>query len=91
MGKKLILTGRVQSVGCRQYCSAYAKDFNIRGSATNRADGSVAVLLNTNDEGLVHAFKKALLSNPRGYLFFGEISSIKTDDYSGEFSGDYTF
>lgn len=91
MSKKLILTGRVQSVGCRQYCSSYAKDLGIRGSATNKSDGSVSVLLDTDSEELVSAFKNALLSNPNGYLFFGNIRDIKTEDYHGQITGDYVF
>ncbi|MCL2026803.1 MAG: acylphosphatase, partial [Leptospirales bacterium] len=29
MPKKLTLRGRVQGVGCRQYCKAYAEDLGI--------------------------------------------------------------
>ena len=91
MPKKLILRGRVQGVGCRQYCKSYAEDFGISGSATNKADGSVELLLNTDDEALLKNFKSALLSNPRNYLFWGRITEIKSEDYRGRFGGDYVF
>jgi acylphosphatase len=91
MPKRLILTGRVQGVGCRNYCQSYAEELGIRGSATNRADGSVEVLLNTNDDALTRRFTECLRSNPKGFLFFGKISDIKTGDYNGGFGGDYVF
>ena len=91
MPKKLILSGRVQGVGCRQYCSSYAHELNINGSATNKADGTVEVLLNTDNLQVVETFRKALLSNPKGYLFFGRIQDIRINDYNGQFSGDYNF
>ncbi|MCL1911656.1 MAG: acylphosphatase [Leptospirales bacterium] len=91
MPKKLTLRGRVQGVGCRQYCQSYAEDFDISGSATNKADGSVELLLNTDDEALLEDFKSALLSNPSNYLFWGRITGIKSEDYNGRFSGDYVF
>ena len=91
MPKKLILRGRVQGVGCRQYCKSYAEDLRITGSATNKADGSVELLLNTDDEALLKSFKSALLSNPNNYLFWGRITDIKIEDYNGRFGGDYVF
>lgn len=91
MPKKLILRGRVQGVGCRQYCKSYAEDLGISGSATNKADGSVELLLNTDDEALLGNFKSALFSNPKNYLFWGRIADIKSEDYSGRFGGDYVF
>jgi len=91
MPKKLILRGKVQGVGCRQYCKSYAEDFGISGSATNKTDGSVELLLNINDNALLKDFENALLSNPRNYLFWGRIVDIKSEDYNGHFNGDYVF
>jgi acylphosphatase len=91
MPKKLTLTGRVQGVGCRQYCKSYAQDLGIRGSASNRADGSVELLLDTDDDAVLESFTDALLSNPRNFLFWGRIANIKNEDYEGRFKGDYVF
>ena len=91
MPKKLTLRGKVQGVGCRQYCQSYAEDFGISGSATNKTDGSVELLLNTDDNALLKDFNSALLSNPNNYLFWGRIVDIKIEDYNGRFIGDYVF
>jgi acylphosphatase len=91
MPKRMILTGRVQRVGCRQYCSSYGKELGIRGAATNLSDGSVEVLLDTEDEALAAKFRQALLENPQGYLFFGVISGITMRTYNGPLRGDYVF
>ncbi len=53
MGKKLILEGKVQGVFCRAYCSQYARKHRVRGSASNERDGTVKVLLDTDDANLV--------------------------------------
>ena len=91
MPKKLILSGRVQAVGCRQYCSSYGKELGIRGSATNRPDGTVEVLLDTEDEESLREFINALMENPSGYLFFGRITDIRKAEYKGPLRGDYIF
>jgi acylphosphatase len=91
MPKKMILTGRVQRVGCRQYCSSYGKELGIRGAATNLSDGSVEGLLDTDDEEMAVKFRRALLENPQGYLFFGVIRSITMAPYKGPLRGDYVF
>ncbi len=91
MGKKVTLKGRVQGVGCRGYCSAYARRFGIRGSATNLADGSVRLLLDSDDEKLVGKYINALMTNPEGIHFWGRITDIDVADYSGKASGDYIF
>lgn len=90
MAEKLILTGRVQRVGCRQYCTEYAGMLGIHGSATNNADGSVTVLLDADDS-LVSVFISRLMNNPEGVLFFGEIKHIERSPYTGPLSGDYVF
>ncbi len=91
MAKKVTLKGRVQGVGCRGYCAAYARRYGLRGSATNLADGSVRLILDSDDEKLVGSYVNALLANPDGYRFWGRITDIDVADFSGRLSGDYIF
>lgn len=91
MATKLLLSGHVQGVFCRAYCSQYARLFGIHGSATNNNDGSVTVVLLCDDQTLIDRYAEALRTNPRGYRFFGHIQSILIDQYSGTAAGDYEF
>lgn len=91
MAKKLILHGRVQGVCCRAYCSQYARKLGIRGAASNRADGTVRVLLDTDDSGLVNRYIDEIKLNPDGFSFYGRIQSIEVSDFTGIVSGDYRF
>ncbi len=91
MAYKLILQGRVQGVGGRAYCRNYAVKLKIRGSATNLSDGSVQVLLNTDDESLVREYATCLKDDPLGLYFYGTITSIKMHPYTGRMQGDYNF
>lgn len=91
MGKKVILKGRVQGVGCRGYCAIYARRLGIHGSATNMGDGSVRLVLDSDDEKLVGRFIDSLLTNPDGHYFYGRITDIDVADYSGKVTGDYLF
>lgn len=91
MAKQLILDGVVQGVFCRSYCSQYAKKMKIRGTATNLPDGTVRVVLETDDEALVREYAAHLKANPMGYTFYGTISNISVTDYRGPLTGDYRF
>ncbi len=91
MPKKLILHGRVQGVFCRAYCSQYARERHIRGTASNLSDGSVRVLLNTDDMNVINQFISDITTNPKGFTFYGNIASVDVTDYSGPLGGDYQF
>jgi len=91
MIKKVILTGRVQGVGCRGYCAKYARNFRINGSASNMYDGSVKLILNINDEEIFQRYITSLMTNPDRYMFWGIIDDISISDYSGKTDGDYNF
>ena len=91
MAKKLILHGRVQGVFCRAYCGQYARQKRIRGTASNLPDGTVKVLLNTDDMGLVNQFISDIRNNPNGFTFYGRIEKVDVNDYAGPISGDYQF
>ena len=91
MATELILQGRVQGVFCRAYCSEYGRRLRVRGSASNLRDGSVRVLLDTDDELLVQQYVSCLRNNPQGVHFYGAIDHVKSRSYTGPIRGDYTF
>jgi len=91
MAKRLILHGVVQGVFCRYYCSETAKRLGLHGAATNLYDGTVEVLLDTDEVALVDSFILALKTNPYGIRFYGSISRVDTSDYQGSIRGDYRF
>jgi len=91
MGTKLILQGIVQGVFCRNYCSKYGKRLKIQGTASNLPDGTVQVLLNSNDEKLIKEYLYNIKNNPLGMTFYGRIDDITVSDYQGPMFGDYIF
>lgn len=91
MAKRLILHGVVQGVFCRYYCSETAKRLGLHGSASNLADGTVEVLLDTDDTAMVESFIQALRTNPYGIRFYGSIKRVDSSDYNGTIRGDYRF
>jgi acylphosphatase len=91
MPKKLILHGRVQGVCCRAYCREYARKLRIGGAASNCADGTVRVLLNTDDPELVIRFIAEIRENPDRFGFYGNIREIDVYEFNGIISGDYQF
>ncbi len=88
--KEIILSGRVQGVFCRHYCSQNAKKLGIRGSATNLSDGSVRVIVDCEGE-LLHKYLSHLRDNPYGIRFWGKITDIQVNDFKGNPGGDYEF
>ena len=91
MAKELILSGRVQGVFCRNYCSRIGRKLNIRGTASNLMDGTVQVLLESDDDEKVNDYIKALIQNTFNINFFGRIDNVKVNSYSGAIRGDYVF
>lgn len=91
MPMELILRGKVQGVACRHYCSLYGRMMGIGGSATNLSDGTVRVLLDTEDEAEARAFMRALMENPRRLAFYGFIERIEVSGFDGRIGGDYLF
>jgi acylphosphatase len=89
--KELILSGMVQGVFCRHYCSQNARALGISGAATNLTSGSVSVIIDTDDDETVKKYIKALRENPNRFRFMGNITRIDVSDYSGTVSGDYIF
>lgn len=91
MATQLILHGRVQGVFCRNYCRQYAMKMKIRGSATNLRDGTVRVILETDDESAVKRYILNLKKNPYGMAFYGSIEDVDVSGYDGPLRGDYVF
>ncbi len=91
MAKKLILHGAVQGVFCRAYCSQYARKLKIRGTASNMPDGTVRVVLDTDDASLINTYISELQRNPSGFTFYGSIDSVDILDHKGPIYGDYQF
>jgi acylphosphatase len=91
MAKKLILSGIVQGVFCRKYCSENAEKLGIRGSATNLRDGTVQVILDCEDEIKISKYIESLKQNPFSFTFYGRIDSVGISDYTGSIRGDYMF
>jgi hypothetical protein len=54
-------------------------------------DGTVKVILNTDDIGLVDQFISDIRNNPNEFTFYGRIEKIDMYDYDGPISGDYQF
>jgi acylphosphatase len=63
----------------------------LSGAATNLYDGTVEVLLDTDDGIAIERYISALESNPRRVQFYGMIESIDSVDYTGAVRGDYRF
>lgn len=49
---ELIVSGRVQGVGFRNYVSQIAKNLNIKGTVRNLSDGDVKIIAQTDDDTL---------------------------------------
>ncbi len=91
MAKELILHGNVQGVFCRKYSSQYSRKFGVHGSASNLRDGTVSVILQTDDDNLVRDYIQSLKNNPAGFTFYGRIERVDVHDYTGPKGGDYQF
>ncbi len=91
MPRELILHGRVQGVACRYYCGQYGRRMGLRGAATNLYDGTVRVLLDTDDDNAIRDYMRALRTNPHNIHFYGHISDIDVYEHTGPISGDYVF
>ncbi|HPS56519.1 MAG TPA: acylphosphatase [Spirochaetota bacterium] len=91
MATKIIIKGYVQGVGCRGYCARYARRYSLHGTATNLSDGSVCILLNTDDKNIINSYMDSLIANTDGYNFFGRISDYKVVPFGGRIDGDYIF
>jgi len=91
MATELILQGRVQGVYCRYYCSQYGRKLDLNGCASNRPDGTVQVVLETDDRDKVRHYISCIKNNPDRVHFYGHIDTVSARAYSGPSRGDYNF
>lgn len=91
MAQKIVLRGIVQGVFCRAYCHKVAKLLGLHGSATNCPDGSVRVLIDSDDKKRVLEYVEALKQNRHNITFYGSIHSVEVSSYDGAIDGDYTW
>ena len=91
MAKELILKGMVQGVFCRKYCRDNARRLKLYGSASNLSNGTVRVIIDSDNEEEVNRYVQALKLNPFGYQFFGKIEDIEIFDFTGSRDGEYRF
>jgi len=91
MPTELILRGDVQGVFCREFCGRIGNKLGVRGAASNLRDGTVRVLLDSEDPALLDKFITQLKTNPYGFRFFGKISDVSISPFQGEMRGDRVF
>ena len=91
MPYEIILSGRVQGVGCRWYCSHAAQKMGLSGAATNLDDGTVQVLLSTDDERAAYECMAALRDNTFRLHFYGKITGTEIRRTSQTVDGDYAW
>jgi len=92
MATKLILEGNVQGVMCRYFCRENAKTLGLSGTASNMPDGTVNVLINSDDESVVNQYINLLRNNPHRITFYGKISNISfSKGVTFHKKGDYSF
>ncbi len=88
---QLILEGKVQGVGCRYYCAKTARAMKLNGSASNISDGTVKIVIHTEDHEKASLYAEALRLDKFKYGFYGRFTNIKIEKCSGEIDGDYNW
>jgi acylphosphatase len=91
MPSEVIISGRVQGVGCRFYCGKVGRALGLHGAATNLGDGTVLVVLETNDLNEAERYAKALRENELGIDFYGRIVSAVARPANHPVSGEYAW
>ena len=91
MPYQLVLEGKVQGVGCRNYCAKTARVMKLKGAASNIPDGTVIVIIDTEDQLKAEDYGKALRTDKFGFGFYGRFTNIKIEKSSGEVDGDYNW
>lgn len=81
MAKHLIITGRVQGVGYRQWTCHQAEKFGLRGWVRNRHDGSVEAVIDGEAAALQALIERAHHGPPAA-----KVDSVSVTEADGEFS-----
>jgi acylphosphatase len=79
--KHLIISGRVQGVGYRNYMMHKARQFHITGWVRNRADGSVEAVLQGTPENVESLIVRAQHGPPHA-----SVSGIAVGEAGGNFT-----
>lgn len=76
---RMIVSGRVQGVGFRWWCSAQARELGLAGSARNRPDGTVEVRAQGSPEA-VRVMGDRLREEPSTYGRPGDVTEVEITD-----------
>jgi acylphosphatase len=79
--KHLIITGRVQGVGFRNYVAHKAKQFHCTGWVRNRRDGSVEAMIQGTAENVAALIVRAHRGPPQS-----AVASVTVNDGSGSYA-----
>lgn len=66
---EIILTGRVQGVGCRYYVYSQATRAQVNGTVRNLSNGSVKIILECTEDQLKHFIQTLQQNKPRHIHF----------------------
>jgi acylphosphatase len=80
MPKRLLIRGRVQGVGYRQWMVAEAERLGITGWVRNRRDGSVEALVDGPPEAIARMIERAH-AGPRA----AQVESVESEEAQGRF------
>jgi acylphosphatase len=78
--KHLIVSGRVQGVGFREYLRREAERLHVKGWVRNRHDGTVEAMLHGSPENVAEIVAWARRGPPSA-----RVTAIQVNDASGEF------
>jgi acylphosphatase len=78
--KHLIVSGRVQGVGFREYLRREAERLNVKGWVRNRHDGTVEAMLHGWPENVAEIVNWARRGPPSA-----RVTAIQVNDAAGEF------
>ena len=73
--RHLVITGRVQGVGWRDWMAGQARTLGLNGWVRNRADGSVEALID-GPEPAVEEMRRACRSGPRLAVVSGIVETL---------------
>ena len=79
--KHLIITGRVQGVGFRNYVAHKAKQFHCNGWVRNRLDGSVEAVIQGTPENVAAMIVRAHRGPPKS-----AVTSVTVNEGSGSYT-----
>lgn len=88
---EVIFAGRVQGVGCRYYCAHVGRRLGISGAASNCDDGTVQVILDTEEKDAAYSYAQTAAGNTLNLNFYGRIDSCDVRKTDLPVTGDYSW